>query len=113
MTGTVLLLIVIAVVLVVFAATGVRVVRPWQKGVVERLGKYMRTAQSGITLIIPMLDNMRKIDMREQVVDVPPQEVITRDNVVVTVDAVVYYEATDPVLQRRRLLHGGHQAGAN
>jgi regulator of protease activity HflC (stomatin/prohibitin superfamily) len=48
-------------------------------------------------LIIPMLDSMHKVDMREQVVDVPPQEVITRDNVVVTVDAVVYYEATDPV----------------
>jgi len=88
---------VVAVVVVIFAATGVRVVRPFQKGVIERLGKYMRTAQSGITLIIPMLDSMRKVDMREQVVDVPPQEVITRDNVVVTVDAVVYYEATDPV----------------
>ena len=93
----VFLLMVIAFVIIVFAATGVRVVRPWQKGVIERLGKYMRTAGSGITLIIPMLDTMRKVDMREQVVDVPPQEVITRDNVVVTVDAVVYYEATDPV----------------
>ena len=91
------ILILIVFVVVVFAATGVRVVRPWQKGVVERLGRYLRTADSGITLIIPILDNMRKVDMREQVVDVPPQEVITRDNVVVTVDAVVYYEATDPV----------------
>ncbi len=93
-----------------------RVVRPWQKGVVERLGKYLRTADSGITLIIPILDSMRKVDMREQVVDVPPQEVITRDNVVVTVDAVVYYEAHRPGeadLQRRRLLHRGHQAGAD
>jgi regulator of protease activity HflC (stomatin/prohibitin superfamily) len=88
---------VIGFVVVIFAATGVRVVRPWQKGVVERLGKYLRTAESGITLIIPLLDSMHKIDMREQVVDVPPQEVITNDNVVVTVDAVVYYEATDPV----------------
>ena len=97
MPGSVVLLMVVAVVVVIFAATGVRVVRPYQKGVIERLGKYMRTADSGITLIIPMLDSMRKVDMREQVVDVPPQEVITRDNVVVTVDAVVYYEATDPV----------------
>ncbi len=97
MPAAVFLLMVIAFVIIVFAATGVRVVRPWQKGVIERLGKYMRTAESGITLIIPMLDTMRKVDMREQVVDVPPQEVITRDNVVVTVDAVVYYEATDPV----------------
>lgn len=97
MPGPVVFLMVIAVVVVIFAATGVRVVRPYQKGVVERLGRYLRTADSGITLIIPILDSMRKVDMREQVVDVPPQEVITRDNVVVTVDAVVYYEATDPV----------------
>jgi len=97
MPGQVILLIVVAVVIVVFASTGVRVVRPYQKGVIERLGKYMRTAGSGITLLIPLLDTMLKVDMREQVVDVPPQEVITKDNVVVTVDAVVYYEATDPV----------------
>jgi len=97
MNTAVFLLMVIGFVVVIFAATGVRVVRPWQKGVIERLGKYTRTATSGITLIIPFLDTMRKVDMREQVVDVPPQEVITRDNVVVTVDAVVYYEATDPV----------------
>ena len=97
MNTAVFLLMVIVFVVAIFAATGVRVVRPWQKGVIERLGKYTRTAGSGITLIIPFLDSMHKIDMREQVVDVPPQEVITRDNVVVTVDAVVYYEATDPV----------------
>ena len=97
MPGPVVFLMVVAVVVVIFAATGVRVVRPYQKGVVERLGRFLRTADSGITLIIPILDSMRKVDMREQVVDVPPQEVITRDNVVVTVDAVVYYEATDPV----------------
>jgi regulator of protease activity HflC (stomatin/prohibitin superfamily) len=65
--------------------------------VIERLGKYQRTADSGVTIIIPFLDTMHKVDMREQVVDVPPQEVITKDNVAVTMDAVVYYEATDPV----------------
>jgi len=97
MNPAVFFLMVIVFVVVIFAARGVRVVRPWQKGVIERLGKYTRTAGSGITIIIPFLDSMHKIDMREQVVDVPPQEVITRDNVVVTVDAVVYYEATDPV----------------
>ncbi|MCH7826164.1 MAG: SPFH/Band 7/PHB domain protein [Acidobacteria bacterium] len=97
MSATVFLLMVVVFVVIIFAARGVRVVRPWQKGVIERLGKYTRTAGSGITLIIPFLDSMDKVDMREQVVDVPPQEVITRDNVVVTVDAVVYYEATDPV----------------
>jgi regulator of protease activity HflC (stomatin/prohibitin superfamily) len=97
MEAPLILLIVIAAVVLVLAATGIRVVRPWEKGVVERLGRYQRTANSGVTIIIPFLDNMHKVDMREQVVDVPPQEVITMDNVVVTVDAVVYYEATDPV----------------
>jgi regulator of protease activity HflC (stomatin/prohibitin superfamily) len=79
------------------AAMGIRIVSPYEKGVVERLGRYLRTAQPGLIFIIPFVDTMRKVDMREQVVDVQPQEVITKDNVVVTVDAIVYYEATDPV----------------
>ena len=89
----------IALVIFVFvvALTGLRIVTPYEKGVVERLGRYHHTAQSGLNLIMPILDTMRKVDMREQVVDVQPQEVITKDNVVVTVDAIIYYEATDPV----------------
>ena len=86
-----------AIVIFMFAAMGLKIVRPWQKALVERLGKYQRTANSGLTLIIPFLETLKKVDMREQVVDVPPQSVITKDNVVVEVDAVVYYEATDPV----------------
>lgn len=74
-----------------------RIVRPWQKGLIEHLGKYKRTADSGLTLVIPLLQRMIKVDMREQVVDVPPQAVITQDNVVVEVDAVVYYQVFDPV----------------
>ena len=79
------------------AALGIRIVSPYEKGVIERLGRYLRTAQPGLQFIVPFIDTMRKVDMREQVVDVQPQEVITKDNVVVTVDAIVYYEATDPV----------------
>jgi regulator of protease activity HflC (stomatin/prohibitin superfamily) len=90
-------LIVIAFVVFVVAATGLKIIRPWQKGLVERLGKYQRTADSGLTIIIPFMERLIKVDMREQVVDVPPQGVITKDNVVVEVDAVVYYEVTDPV----------------
>lgn len=90
-------IIVLAVVLFIVAANGVKIIRPWEKGLIERLGKYQRTADSGLTLIIPFLEKMAKIDMREQVVDVPPQAVITKDNVAVEVDAVVYYEVTDPV----------------
>jgi len=88
---------IVLVVLFVWAIAGIRIVRPYEKGLIERLGKYQRTADSGLTIIVPVIDKMTKVDMRENVVDVPPQEVITKDNVVVTVDAVVYYEATDPV----------------
>jgi regulator of protease activity HflC (stomatin/prohibitin superfamily) len=90
-------LIIIAFVVFIVAATGLKIIRPWQKGLVERLGKYQRTADAGLTIIIPFMERLIKIDMREQVVDVPPQSVITKDNVVVEVDAVVYYEVTDPV----------------
>jgi len=94
--GTVVL-IVLAFVVFVVAMTGLRIVRPWEKGLIERLGKYQRTAGSGLTLIVPFIERLIKVDMREQVVDVPPQQVITKDNVAVEVDAVVYYEVTDPV----------------
>ena len=90
-------LVVLAILVFIIAAKGTRIVRPWEKGLIERLGKYQRTANSGLTIIVPMVENMRKVDMREQVVDVPPQAVITKDNVAVDVDAVVYYEVTDPV----------------
>ena len=91
------LLIIMAVVIFVIASTGLKIIRPWERGLIERLGKYQRTATSGLTLIIPFLEKMIKVDMREQVVDIPPQAVITKDNVVVEVDAVVYYEINDPV----------------
>jgi len=83
--------------LIVFVANALKIILPYQKGVVERLGKYQRTLSSGLVIIIPFIEKVKKVDMREQVVDVPPQEVITSDNVAVTMDAIVYYEATDPV----------------
>jgi len=90
-------LIILAVVIFIIAATGLKIIRPWEKGLIERLGKYQRTADSGLSLIIPFLERILKVDMREQVHDVPPQAVITKDNVVVEVDAVVYFEVTDPI----------------
>jgi regulator of protease activity HflC (stomatin/prohibitin superfamily) len=92
----VILLAVIAFFLFVYVASGVRIVRPYQRGVIEQLGKYKSTVDPGLQLIIPFIQSVRLVDMREQVIDVPPQEVITKDNVVVSVDAVVYYEPTDP-----------------
>ena len=89
-------LLIIAIFIFIYAAAGVRIIRPYQRGIIERLGKYKATVDPGLHIIIPLVDKMRTVDMREQVVDVPPQEVITSDNVVVSVDAVVYYEPSDP-----------------
>lgn len=94
-------LIAIAVIVFVFililVLASIRIVRPWEKALVERLGKYQRTIGPGLNMINVFLEKITHVDMREQVVDVPPQEVITEDNVVVTVDAVIYHEVTDPV----------------
>ena len=91
------LLIVLALMAIVIAAMGLKVVRPFEQGLIEFLGKYERTVGEGLRWVMPFVKRMTKVDMRERVIDVPPQEVITKDNVVVTVDAVIYYEATDPV----------------
>ena len=88
---------VILVLLFVVAATGFKLVRQYELGLIERFGRYEKTVGPGLRWVMPFIKNLRRVDMREQVVDVPPQEVITKDNVVVTVDAVVYYQATDPV----------------
>ena len=97
MDPVIILFAVLALVLILVAAAGFRVVRPFEKGLIEFLGRYQRTVDSGLRWVMPFVKRLTKVDMREQVVDVPPQEVITKDNVVVTVDAVIYYEATDPV----------------
>ncbi len=89
----------LVVVLFVAALKAFRIVRPYQRGVIERLGKYHATAEPGLRILMPIVDRIILVDMREQVVEVPPQEVITSDNVVVTVYAVVYHETTDA--QRR------------
>ena len=86
----------ILVVVFIIILSGAKIVRPYEKGVVERLGKYARICEPGLNIIIPIFERMIKVDMREQVVDVPPQQVITQDNVAVEVDAVVYYTITDP-----------------
>lgn len=95
MSGT--LLVVILVFLFLIALMGIKTIRPYERACVERLGKYQRTVPPGLNFIMPFLERLMKVDMREQVVDVPPQEVITKDNATVTVDAIIYYEVTDPV----------------
>ena len=88
-------LVVLAVFIFIYTLRSVRILRPYEKGLIERLGKYTKTADSGLTILFPF-ETVRKVDMREQVIEVPPQEVITKDNVVVTVDAVIYFHVTDP-----------------
>lgn len=86
-----------SVMAVVYVFRAIRVVRQYEKALVETLGRYSRTASPGLVVIFPPLQTVRMVDMREQVMDVPPQEVITKDNASVTVDAVIYFQVTDPV----------------
>ncbi len=94
--GTVLLLIVLFIALVALARAA-RIVSQYEKGLVMRLGRYKATADSGLTFLVPLIEDMIKVDMRERVINVEPQKVITKDNVSVTVDAVIYYRIIDPV----------------
>jgi regulator of protease activity HflC (stomatin/prohibitin superfamily) len=89
-----------AVIIVVFAIlvvlSSIKIIRQSTLGIVERLGKYHRRAEQGVNLIIPFIDRFRAIvDLREQVMDFPPQPVITKDNVTMMIDTVVYYQITD------------------
>ena len=84
-------------VFIIYVAMAIKIIQQHELGLSERFGRYRTTLQPGFNMIVPFIDRVQKVDMREQVVDVPPQEVITKDNVVVTVDAIVYYQATDPV----------------
>jgi len=76
----------------------IRIVRPFERGLIERFGKYQRTVDPGIVLLLPFTETLKKLDMREKVIDVPAQEVITKDNAGVLVDALIYLEICDPRL---------------
>jgi regulator of protease activity HflC (stomatin/prohibitin superfamily) len=87
----------LSVAAIIYVARALRIVRQIEKGVVETFGQYSRTTEPGLVLLFPPFQSIRMVDMREQVMDVPPQEVITKDNAPVTVDAVIYFQVTDPV----------------
>jgi regulator of protease activity HflC (stomatin/prohibitin superfamily) len=78
-------------------AKGARIIEQYEKGLIMRLGKYRSMVGSGLTIIVPFVDDLIRVDMRERVINVAPQKVITKDNVTVEVDAVVYYKVVDPV----------------
>ncbi|MFB6214729.1 MAG: SPFH domain-containing protein, partial [Candidatus Bipolaricaulia bacterium] len=79
----------------IFGSWATTLVRQYQKGLLETFGKYSSTYEPGLHFIFPFVQKVRKIDMREKTLDVPRQDVITRDNATVTVDAIVYYKPTD------------------
>ncbi|MDX6470175.1 MAG: hypothetical protein QOF75_1978, partial [Gaiellaceae bacterium] len=88
---------VVAVIVLIVLARTVRIVPQARAAVVERLGRYSRTLSPGLALVVPFNDRIRPmIDLREQVVSFPPQPVITEDNLVVSIDSVIYYQVTDP-----------------
>jgi regulator of protease activity HflC (stomatin/prohibitin superfamily) len=94
--AAVIALIVLAIFVLIVAAAGVRIVPQARAGIVERLGRYSRTLDPGLTLIVPFIDRVKPlIDLREQVVSFPPQPVITEDNLVVGIDTVIYFTVTD------------------
>jgi regulator of protease activity HflC (stomatin/prohibitin superfamily) len=96
MTAGAIALIVLAIFVLIVAMSGVRIVPQARAGVVERLGRYTRTLEAGLTLIVPFVDRVKPlIDLREQVVTFPPQPVITEDNLVVGIDTVIYFTVTD------------------
>ena len=96
MAGLIVLAVIAIVVLFVLART-VRIVPQARAGIVERLGRFSRTLDAGLAIIVPFVDRVKPlIDLREQVVSFPPQPVITEDNLVVNIDTVIYFQVTDP-----------------
>jgi regulator of protease activity HflC (stomatin/prohibitin superfamily) len=93
--GLIVVLVLAFVVLVVLART-IRIVPQARAGIIERLGRYNRTLNPGLAIVVPFIDRLRPlIDLREQVVSFAPQPVITEDNLVVSIDTVIYYQVTD------------------
>ncbi|NVM27117.1 MAG: SPFH/Band 7/PHB domain protein, partial [Desulfobacterales bacterium] len=96
MPAGIIVLIVVLVIAVILLAKSVTIVHQAEKGIVERFGRYKETLDPGLRFLIPFIDSLvSRIDMREIVLDIAPQPVITKDNVTVTIDAVVYYYVTD------------------
>ncbi len=96
MSPGIVILIIVLVLAAVLLARSITIIRQAQRGIVERLGKYKETLEPGLKFLIPFIDKLvARIDMREAVIDIPPQAVITNDNVTVTIDAVIYYYVTD------------------
>jgi regulator of protease activity HflC (stomatin/prohibitin superfamily) len=86
---------VIALIVLIILSFSLKKVNQYEKGLVERFNAYEKTVEPGLRIITPFIERIYRVNMREQVIDVPPQEIITEDNVVVTIDAVIYYQVVD------------------
>jgi regulator of protease activity HflC (stomatin/prohibitin superfamily) len=92
-----IVLAVVALFVLIVLARTIKIVPQARAGVIERLGRYSRTLTPGLTIVVPFVDRVRDmIDLREQVVSFPPQPVITEDNLVVSIDTVIYFQVTEP-----------------
>ncbi len=94
--GLIAVIVILVILLIITLAKSIIIIHQAQKGIIERFGRYKETLEPGLRFIIPFIDALvARVDMRETVLDVEPQPVITNDNVTVTVDAIVYYYVTD------------------
>jgi regulator of protease activity HflC (stomatin/prohibitin superfamily) len=103
---TLIVLLVVAVFVLFVLGRTVRIVPQARAGVIERLGRYSRTLNPGLAIVVPFVDRVRvMMDLREQVVSFPPQPVITEDNLVVSIDTVIYFQVTDPRAATYEIAH--------
>jgi regulator of protease activity HflC (stomatin/prohibitin superfamily) len=96
MSAAIVVPIVVIIALIALLSTAVKITREYERGIVFRLGRLLRAKGPGVIFLIPIVDRMVRIDLRVVTLDVPRQEMMTRDNVSVTVDAVVYFRVVDP-----------------
>ena len=90
-------LIILLVIILIIAASSIKIVRQSEVYIIERLGKFYKISDAGLTIIVPFFDHVRSIvSLKQQTMDIPPQGVITKDNVTITIDTVVFYQITDP-----------------
>lgn len=82
--------------IIAFLATSIRILNEYERGVIFRLGRIIKAKGPGLIILIPVIDKMKKVDLRTITLDVPPQDIITRDNVSVRVSAVIYFRVLDP-----------------
>ena len=92
-----IVLLILLIIVLVIAAMSIKIVKQSEVYIIERLGKFYKVADAGLTIIIPFFDHVRSVvSLKQQTMDVPPQGVITKDNVTITIDTVVFYQITDP-----------------